>query len=301
MNYSNRDLWLLASLCNASYAHDARPAVEALEMRYISQIGNGGCEALIVQWGGYCVVVLQGTRVLESISLPEIWDDFDSGAVILPNPNGGQTLRVHSGFWLPLAALWPRIQGLTLEGLPLLVTGHSLGGARAHLTPALAPVAAVVSFGAPKSADDAFWAAYYPIEPPLRVVYERDFAPNWPYEPSWLTHPAAVAWLTGGKLIETQRRPGFSFNELDHRIDAAYMAAFTKLVAADTFGLDAAVAETLKRLAQPIEIIQAQVPASPEPAKHTLPNAAAWHEERDECAKVILRLVAANKALREIL
>ncbi len=88
----------------------------------------------------------------------------------------------------------------------------------------------MVSFGAPKGADDAFWQEHYPDTPPTRIVYERDFAPAWPYEGPF-TQPSAIDWLHGGKLIEAQSRPGLDFSVSDHSIDSAYIPAIAELAA----------------------------------------------------------------------
>ncbi len=224
MDWSPADLLMLARFSDAAYLTDARQAVEALGATFVAQIGgdDGQCQALLLRWGAYAVVALQGTRVEKNASLPELWDDLDGMIVVLPDGT-----RVHAGFWNPLVAVWPLVQARLPQGQPLL-TGHSLGGVRAHLARAQWPGAEVVSFGAPKGADDGFWQKHYPEKPPTRVVYERDFAPGWPLDGPW-TQPAAIDWLHDGKLIEAQTRPGIDISVPDHSIDNAYIPALQAL------------------------------------------------------------------------
>jgi predicted lipase len=76
--------------------------------------------------------------------------------------------RVHHGFLAALDACWSGIAEAAqqLAGQkPLLLTGHSLGGAMAMLAADRlhrlgAPAAAVVTFGSPKVGDEVFAAAY---------------------------------------------------------------------------------------------------------------------------------------------
>lgn len=222
-DFSAADVLALAQLSNAAYLADAREAVAALGMDYVSQVGNDSCSALIATWGGYAVVAIQGTRVLENASLPELYDDLNGCIVHLPEG------RVHAGFWNPLVTIWPQIEAVMPPGHPLL-TGHSLGGVRAHLAKSLWPLAQVVSFGAPKGADDAFWKVHYPAQQPSRLVYEHDFAPAWPYEGPF-TQPAVIQWLDAGGVKPVQNRPGLAFSVSDHSIDRSYIPALQRLAA----------------------------------------------------------------------
>lgn len=222
-DFSPADMLTLAQLSNAAYMANASQFVAELGMHYVAQVGNDSCSALIVTWGGYAVVAIQGTRVLENASLPELYDDLDGCIVHLPEG------RVHAGFWDPLLDMWEKVESALPYGLPL-VTGHSLGGVRAHLAKALWPTAQVVSFGAPKGADDAFWKEHYPDRQPVRLVYEHDFAPAWPYEGPF-TQPAKIQWLHNGGVTEVQNRPGLAFSVSDHSIDQSYIPALQRLAA----------------------------------------------------------------------
>ena len=55
-------------------------------MTFIAQLGSPECQALVARWGGLSVVAIQGTRVLEQFSIPEVWDDLDGDIIGLPGP-----------------------------------------------------------------------------------------------------------------------------------------------------------------------------------------------------------------------
>lgn len=237
------DILLLARLSALEYSVDedwVAAGVNALGLGFIGQVGSDECQALVADWPmgsssakrdspnseTRAVVCFRGTQVLENTSLPEIGDDLDLHR--LPAPSG--VGFVHRGFWAPLAALWPRIAALLPAGASPIYTGHSLGGARAHLASALLSGEAI-TFGAPKAADAAFWAYLYPTDrPPLRIVHEEDFAPGWSPLLPWSTHPAgAIGWLHSGRLYRVSARTTW-INEsvLDHSIDR-YVAALAAL------------------------------------------------------------------------
>jgi hypothetical protein len=219
--FSVADLLMFAKLSSAAYMIDDKAAVAALGMHWVGQVATAQCQATVCTWGGYAITALRGTQVTTNLSIPELFDDIDNDVLSLA---GGA--RVHRGFWLPLAELWPQIDAIMPPGQPLVV-GHSLGGVRAHLTKSILPEAEVVSFGAPKGADDAFWSAAYG-SPPLRVVHEADFAPGFPYDGPW-TQPADLTWLHAGAVHLVPKRPGWCISAEDHYIDTGYIPAIEAL------------------------------------------------------------------------
>lgn len=66
--------------------------------------------------------------------------------------------KVHQGFSEALDAAWPGLVGLVEQPdpRPLLITGHSLGGALATLAASRLPKALLYSFGAPRAGNQAF-------------------------------------------------------------------------------------------------------------------------------------------------
>jgi hypothetical protein len=220
-DFSSDDLLIMAKLSNIAYMTDPKAAVEQLGLTFVAEVGSAECQATIATWGGFAVVAIRGTQVGGgNLSIPELYDDIDNDVMKIPHFG-----RVHKGFFLPLKEIWHLISA-NMPLLQPLIVGHSLGGVRAHLAKYYSPSAEVISFGAPKGADDAFWTECY-TEPPIRVVYENDFAPGWPWDGPW-TQPADVAWLHSGKLDMVTKRPGWCVSAQDHSIDA-YIVALSKL------------------------------------------------------------------------
>jgi hypothetical protein len=231
MNWSLQDVLTLARLSSAAYDDDSKAATNAAApgVEWVGQLGNAECQATIAKWGGFAVLVFRGTQISPTPSIPELWDDIDGTPLELFSG-----VHVHSHFWQPMAALWPDIEKLMPAGRAL-VTGHSLGGVRAQLSRANLRDAEVVTFGAPRGADDAFWWwAYEGAEPPLRVVHENDFAPDW--KDPW-AQPGPMLWLRGGKAFKAYGRSGVNTSILDlaaveaHSIDGQYIPAIEALVA----------------------------------------------------------------------
>ncbi len=103
--------------------------------------------------------------------------------------------RVHQGFWRALDALWDQLVPAVLYALScsetkkLYITGHSAGGALAHMAAARFKESGVIentdisvySFAAPRFADDAFKAAYENMGiKAIRYENRNDPAPHIP-------------------------------------------------------------------------------------------------------------------------
>lgn len=112
-----------------------------------------GVRAHLAAVRGVAILAFCGTRPDEPRNLR---DDLD--AVLVPWEPGG---RAHRGFARALNALRPALDA-ALAGLPpalpVIATGHSLGGALACLASTCLPFAAVTVFGAPRVGDDALVA-----------------------------------------------------------------------------------------------------------------------------------------------
>ena len=226
MNWSTSDLLLLAKVCEAAYLADSRAAIESLGLVYVTQVANIECQATIASWGGYTIVAFSGTHVGTDPNLLQFLDNLDGRVVEL-----GSGVRVARGYWEPMAALWPDISARLIR--QVLITGHSLGGSRAHLAKIYQPSAQVVSFGAPRCAGEEFWWLAYPDGPPTRVVHEKDFAPGWE-APSLTFHasqPGPMTWLHNGLMVyPVYRRPGSDLSISDHSISGGYIKALEALV-----------------------------------------------------------------------
>lgn len=118
--------------------------------------------------------------------------------------------RVHHGFASVLKRTWPQIEPLfrQLDGRPLFLTGHSMGGALAVLTGCRmanlgrAPMA-TYTFGAPRVGDPDFCARY--SLPTYRVVNRLDLVPEMPMASVSRLLPARPR-LTNDKTLARLKR-----------------------------------------------------------------------------------------------
>lgn len=111
--------------------------------------------------------------------------------------------QVHYGFWVALSSVMAelRLAITRLDPKPLLVMGHSLGGALAVLfsfrwiDPAF-PIHSVYTFGQPRVGDASFVRGYGDLaERTFRFVNEEDIVPR---SPGWLIgyrHAGELAFL----------------------------------------------------------------------------------------------------------
>jgi pimeloyl-ACP methyl ester carboxylesterase len=100
---------------------------------------------------------------------------------------GEYTGRVHHGFNYALGRTWSKVEAILdeVEGKPLFLTGHSMGGALAvlaacRLAKAGRPAAATYTFGAPRVGDHHFCSGY--DLPTYRLVNRLDLVPELPLE-----------------------------------------------------------------------------------------------------------------------
>ncbi len=140
---------------------------------------------------------LKPQLALESLAeFRAVTDDWLQDAQAMPVEGTNLPGLVHTGFCNALDDLWPAIASWNLGATPrLYVTGHSKGGAVAHLAACrLAnigiPVTEVYSFAAPRAGNGAFVAAFNKIIPACwRFEYQDDLVPHLPPETGgWLAH-----------------------------------------------------------------------------------------------------------------
>ncbi|MDE2096392.1 MAG: hypothetical protein KGL39_04035 [Patescibacteria group bacterium] len=224
---------LAVQLSKAAYGDGGTSAVsqaQALGFDGITSAHFEDVNALICRRDGRQWVAASGTHFSENPSLSEIADNLKGD----PLSVGGGAV-VHSGYWGRALRLWWYVRPL-LEG-PVVFCGHSLGGATSHLMPYFAPrdlEIEVVTCGAPKSANDAFWQTVYRKGSWIRIVREHDFAPTWPESmadilPPELTHllslhgtysqPGLEDWLHNRTFNWIAARPGWNGSVPDHDVD----------------------------------------------------------------------------------
>jgi len=219
----------LARIANLAYGESeagVRRGAEALGLLFAALVQSADCHALVCRAGAQQIVAIAGTHFAQDTSLAEIADNLEGDPI-----RCGAGL-VHEGYFAPLATLWPAIAAQLSDADPAILVGHSMGGVRAHLARYFFPAARevrVVSFGAPKGADEAFWRAVYrnDAEAPLRIVHAADFAPSWP-ELGPFTQPGPMLWLRSGGAEPAAARPGIVASVSDHAVET-YIAALDAL------------------------------------------------------------------------
>jgi hypothetical protein len=137
------------------------------------------------------VVAFRGTLSFDVHDLPSLLDwmqDFDA----VPVEAAGIPGRVHSGFLRDLDTVWVgtlaevrSLQAAAGGSLPVYVTGHSKGGAIAHLAAMRFQAAGmlpaeVYTYAAPRAGDAAFAAAYNNVISAFRYEYADDIVPHLP-------------------------------------------------------------------------------------------------------------------------
>jgi len=154
---------------------------------------NGGdTQALVRVFGETVVLAFRGTE----FNISDILRDLR--AVPWSDPLLG---FCHSGFLKGARGVWPMIREVAMRpGLPVVVTGHSLGGALAAITAGFMVVegkqpAGLVTFGAPRPGFRRL-ATILDGVPTWRVVNGADFCPSHPW-PIWgYVHPGPELRLT---------------------------------------------------------------------------------------------------------
>jgi len=112
-----------------------------------STISAGGTEMLIKNVGGFSIWALRGTEfdfgdILDDIRVMPWWSKETGGFV-------------HKGFLSGVRAIWPHLPLAGFHDKPVILTGHSKGGAEAILLGAMLttldmPPSRIETFGAPR-------------------------------------------------------------------------------------------------------------------------------------------------------
>jgi hypothetical protein len=142
--------------------------------------------------GDGIVVAFRGTLPPVKLDTPTVVDwlnDFDALPIAVPGIPG----LVHQGFWDSVESIYGSVLDVVRElrrvggaTLPIYVTGHSKGGALAHLAAMRLKLldgiepAEVVTYGAPRAADLEFATAYHKTIKATRYEYRNDIVPHVP-------------------------------------------------------------------------------------------------------------------------
>ena len=165
-----------------------------IQMSLVRTFDNEGTQAILVAFGDKLVLGFRGT---EATSVKDIKADL--GAKNVPCESGG---KIHSGFQTAYYQVASEIEAELKKPdnakKPLLITGHSLGGALATIAAKVIKhdggVAACYTFGAPRVGDDD-WVANM-RSPVYRVVNAADCVTMLPPNDTFVK---PLAWMV--KLV----------------------------------------------------------------------------------------------------
>ncbi len=185
------------------------------------QAGTEDIDAALVGTNADGVIVaFRGTLPLNLQDLDTLLDwlnDLNAEPITVPGLPG----KVHEGFWGSLSSLWDgvaaevqRRRAASGATLPVYITGHSKGGAMAHLaamrfalTEALVP-SAVYSFAGARPGNGEFASAYDAAIIATRYEYADDIVPHLPPSTTFLDVLSAIPLI--GKRFKALARYGYA-------------------------------------------------------------------------------------------
>jgi hypothetical protein len=192
---------LAAKRANAAYIEDAaqsRAAFSALGDDWIDIHADDSHQAVLsVDAAGQTHLSISGTRASTG-KLLDIYADVS----LEPTAVKGGT--VTQGVVEGMQHLWDWVLQTVPEANPISVSGHSLGGARTHLTPLFLPaqrIGALHSFAAPKFVNADFYQTWHAeLANMVCVLNGEDGWASWPwFDPDWQHRPPLQhIWLRNG-------------------------------------------------------------------------------------------------------
>ncbi|MDH3231215.1 MAG: lipase family protein [Alphaproteobacteria bacterium] len=196
----SREAWC-AEFARLAYCEDQAVVDSSLKrigFSLIDAFDHHGTAGLVAEGPAFSVLCFRGSDDVRA------WiTNLDA----LPKPwRGGGT--AHRGFAAALDAVWLEVEAAIRQvATPLVMTGHSLGGALATLAASLHPVANLVTFGSPRVGDAAFSAAmeHRPGEA-RRYVNGRDIVCRLPSARLGYRH-VGTPWLIDADGRVLQRAP----------------------------------------------------------------------------------------------
>lgn len=210
--YSDRMAWILASMAHLAYDRfEDSLDLQKLRKIFITKLESGGFElvktfysaetdtqAFLAKNEEFAVLAFRGTEVTKKV---DIKTDIRASRVSVLEG------RVHSGFRMAYDSVAKEIEKsvLSLKGLPLYITGHSLGAALAtvatqrmeHNPRIREMIAACYTFGSPRVGN-----SHYDIEfksPIYRIVNTTDVVTVIPLLAMGYIHIGDVRFLGAGE------------------------------------------------------------------------------------------------------
>lgn len=145
-----------------------------------------------------------------SHSILDWWRNTQTELIDLPG--GG---KAHKGFWLHAHALSQELSNAIDKGrrslgnieAPLVLGGHSLGGATAYLASLWQALPCFVeSYGTPRWGDEALWIRVQnALEGYYNEVIAGDPVPALPYDSHYATIPSQIVFLNTNMLSNLQK------------------------------------------------------------------------------------------------
>jgi triacylglycerol lipase len=186
--YQPKEAAALAEAAHLAYNKPQEIAAQAARWNYphFRFLERGNTQAYLMSNDDRLVLVFRGTEPTS----PKDW--FTNTKLPLTDALGGQ---VHQGFWQDWRdvadPVVEQVNRLRYQNQPLMITGHSLGGALSALAAltlqqADQPVQSVYTFGAPRLGNDAFARNYNRQlqAKTFRLVNHNDIVPRVPPK-SW--------------------------------------------------------------------------------------------------------------------
>lgn len=242
-----------------THADQSKAVFEHMGYAWLGMWQNDSSQAVLSIKEGFVFLSISGTRA-SALKLEDIFLDVDltplqvqaswwqvaNGVII----NNGQ---VTAGAYADMKEIWQwaqeKINSAALANMKVIfnVDGHSLGGARAQLTPLFLPkeqIGCVYSFESPKFAETNYFQWALPYMPHLVCTLNGgDGWAAWPWNDTVMIRPPIPhLWLQapnryGYDWIEPHLWPG-GMNFKDHDIDAI-VARLTRLATVSRLGTSA--------------------------------------------------------------
>lgn len=219
-------LCMRASLCAYDISElQARRDFEALGFVYVGLAQVPGRWVYVCRRDGWNWIIGQGTRVTANFDPEELWDDV----WLLPTrtPYG----LAPDGFYDPLQSLLHDIKSMVDPALPVILTGHSLGGESALLLASEFPGCRCYPISNPTGTSREYLHA---IKAERLVPYtrDRDFAHGWGVGLSFHQQLPFLWRSTAGIAEVTSRSTIFNLSLQDHSLEGSIAAESALLVPA---------------------------------------------------------------------